>query len=99
MGWLRLVGSLKSYVSFAEYRLTFAVIVQSFGSRFEVIWQSFGSLFAQVILQSFSNDFALIFQSSRAAGVYGAIRDSRIARYVIHASRRVRDSRIASRDT
>ena len=28
MGWLRLVGSLKSYVSFAEYRLIYRVILQ-----------------------------------------------------------------------
>jgi len=28
MGWLRLVGSLKSYVSFAEYRLFYRALVQ-----------------------------------------------------------------------
>ena len=28
MGWLRLVGSLKSYVSFAEYRLFYRALLQ-----------------------------------------------------------------------
>jgi len=28
LGWLRLVGSLKSYVSFAEYRLFYGALLQ-----------------------------------------------------------------------